>query len=118
MRPGCFDLTLFMKPSDEKSRNDILLKVTSIVPISSNMEFNRISFMIKDYSGADLVTLCRFAAIPALQNNYHMISNSNFENVLNIVKPSITTEVHNWYLSYEKKLTSGFPKFNDKIFYR
>ena len=73
-----------------------------IVTISSNMEFNRISSMIKDYSGADLATLCRFAAIHALQNNYHMVYKSNFENAFNIVKPSIIIEVHNWYLPYEK----------------
>ena len=43
--------------------------------------------------------------------------NSNFENALNIVNPSITVEVHKWYLSLEKKLTSAVPKFSDKIFY-
>ncbi len=117
LRPGRFDLILFVSPPDEKSRNDILLKVTSTMPISSDIDFNKISSMTKGYSGADLISLCRFAAINAIQHNSDMICNSNFENALTIVKPSITPEVYSWYLSLEKKLTSAVPKFNDKIFY-
>ncbi|MER5175464.1 MAG: CDC48 family AAA ATPase [Candidatus Nitrosocosmicus sp.] len=118
LRPGRFDLIIFVSPPDEKSRNDILLRVTSTMPLSSDIDFNKISSMTKGYSGADLVSLCRFAAINAIQDNSNMVYNSNFENALTVVNPSITTEVHNWYLSFEKKLSSAVPKFNDKIFYR
>ena len=117
LRPGRFDLIIFVSPPDEKSRNDILLRLTSTMPLSSDIDFNKLSSMTKGYSGADLVSLCRFAAINAIQNNSNMVYNSNFENALTVVNPSITTEVHNWYLSLEKKLTSAVPKFNDKIFY-
>jgi transitional endoplasmic reticulum ATPase len=64
-----------------------------------------------------LVSLCRFAAINAIQNTSKMVCNSDFEYALTIVNPSITPEVHSWYMSIEKKLTSAVPKFNDKIFY-
>ena len=117
LRPGRFDLIIFVSPPDEKSRNDILSKVTLTMPLSSDIDFNNISTITKGYSGADLVSLCRFAAINAIQNNSEMVFNSDFEYALTIVKPSITPEVHNWYLSIEKKLTSAVPKFNDKIFY-
>ncbi len=82
LRPGRFDLIIFVSPPDENSRNDILLKVTSAMPISSDMDFNKISSLTKGYSGADLVSLCRFAAINAIQKNSDMIFNSNFENAL------------------------------------
>jgi len=117
LRPGRFDLIIFVSPPDEESRRDILLKVTSTMPLSSDVDFKKVSSMTKGYSGADLVSLCRFAAINAIQNNTDMIYNSNFENALTIVKPSITPEVHSWYLSLEKKLTSAVPQFSDKIFY-
>ncbi len=117
LRPGRFDLIIFVSPPDEKSRNDILLRLTSTMPLSPDIDFNQLASMTKGYSGADLVSLCRFAAINAIQNNSDMVYNSNFENALTLVNPSITTEVHNWYLSLEKKLTSAVPKFNDKIFY-
>ena len=117
LRPGRFDLVIFVSPPDEKSRNDILSKVTLTMPLSSDIDFNNISTITKGYSGADLVSLCRFAAINAIQNKSKMVFNSDFEYALTIVKPSITQEVHNWYLSIEKKLTSAVPKFNDKIFY-
>ena len=117
LRPGRFDLMIFVGPPDEKARNEILLRVTSTMPISTDIDFIKLSAITKGYSGADLVSLCRFAAINAIQNNFDIIYNSNFENALNIVNPSITIEVHKWYLSLEKKLTSAVPKFSDKIFY-
>ncbi len=117
LRPGRFDLILFVSPPDDQSRKDILLTVTSKMPLSSDVDLNKISSMTKGFSGADLVSLCRFASTNAIQNNLDIVYNSNFENALTIVKPSITPEVHNWYLSLDKKLTSAIPKFNDKIFY-
>jgi transitional endoplasmic reticulum ATPase len=117
LRPGRFDLIIFVSPPDEKSRKDILSKVTLTMPLSSDIDFNNISIMTKGYSGADLVSLCRFAAINAIQNESKIVCNSDFEYALTIVNPSITPEVHNWYMSVEKKLTSAVPKFNDKIFY-
>lgn len=117
LRPGRFDLLISVGPPDEKSRHDILLKVTSTMPISPDIDFNKISSATKGYSGADLVSLCRFAAINAIQKKSNMIYNYDFEDALTAVNPSITNEVHNWYLSIQKKLTSAVPKFNDKIFY-
>jgi len=117
LRPGRFDLRISVGPPDEKARYEILLRVTSTMPISTDIDFIKLAALTKGYSGADLVSLCRFAAINAIQNNFDVIYNSNFENALNIVNPSITVEVHKWYLSLEKKLTSAVPKFSDKIFY-
>ncbi|MDQ4073561.1 MAG: AAA family ATPase, partial [Thermoproteota archaeon] len=117
LRPGRFDLIIFVSPPDDKSRNDILKKVTSNMPLSSDIDLNNLSSLTKGYSGADLVSLCRFAAINAIQNHSAVVSNTDFETALKIVKPSITNEVHNWYLSIEKKITPAIPKFNDKIFY-
>jgi transitional endoplasmic reticulum ATPase len=117
LRPGRFDLIIFVNPPDEASRYDILLKITSVMPISSDVDLNKISSLTKGFSGADLVALCRFAAINAIHKNSDMIFNIDFEEALNTVKPSITNDVHNWYSSIEKKLTTAIPKFHDKIFY-
>ncbi len=117
LRPGRFDLIIFVNPPDEASRHDILLKITSVMPISSDVDLNKISSLTKGFSGADLMALCRFAAISAIHKNSDMIFNIDFEEALNTVKPSITNDVHNWYSSIEKKLTTAIPKFHDKIFY-
>ncbi|WP_144729533.1 CDC48 family AAA ATPase [Candidatus Nitrosocosmicus arcticus] len=117
LRPGRFDLIIFVNPPDEISRYDILLKITSAMPISSDVDLNKISSLTKGFSGADLVALCRFAAINAIHKNSETIFNIDFEEALNTVKPSITNDVHNWYSSIEKKLTTAIPKFHDKIFY-
>ncbi len=117
LRPGRFDLLISVGPPDEKSRNEVLLKSTSAMPLSLDIDLNKISSMTKGYSGADLISLCRTAAINAIQKGSSMVCSSDFEYALTIVNPSITPEVHNWYMSIEKKLTSAVPKFNDKIFY-
>jgi transitional endoplasmic reticulum ATPase len=117
LRPGRFDLIIFVNPPDEISRYDILLKVTTAMPISSEVDLKKISSLTKGFSGADLVALCRFAAINAIHKNSDVIFNIDFEEALNTVKPSITNDVHNWYSSIEKKLTTAIPKFHDKIFY-
>ncbi len=117
LRPGRFDLLISVGPPDEKSRNEVLLKSTSTMPLSLDIDLNKISSMTKGYSGADLISLCRTAAINAIQKGSSMVYSSDFEYALTVVNPSITPEVHNWYLSIEKKLTSAVPKFNDKIFY-
>jgi len=117
LRPGRFDLIIFVNPPDEISRYDILLKITTVMPISSDVDLNKISSLTKGFSGADLVALCRFAAINAIHKNSDTIFNIDFEEALNTVKPSITNDVHNWYSSIEKKLTTAIPKFHDKIFY-
>lgn len=118
LRPGRFDLIISINPPDEHSRHDILSKVTSKMPIDlENIDLYKISKMTMGYSGADLISLCRFAAINAIQNNSDKIFNHDFEMALKYVKPSITTEVSNWYLTIEKKLTTAVPKVSDKIFY-
>lgn len=117
LRPGRFDLIIFVNPPDEISRYDILLKITTVMPISSDVDLNKISSLTKGFSGADLVALCRFAAINAIHKNSDTIFNIDFEEALSTVKPSITNDVHNWYSSIEKKLTTAIPKFHDKIFY-
>ncbi len=117
LRPGRFDLIIFVNPPDEISRKDILLKITSAMPISPDVDLNKISSLTKGFSGADLVALCRFAAINAIHKNSEMIFNVDFEEALTTVKPSITNDIHNWYSSIEKKLTTAIPKFHDKIFY-
>ena len=117
LRPGRFDLLISVGPPDEKSRNEVLLKSTSTMPLSLDVDLHKISSMTKGYSGADLISLCRNAAINAIQKGSSMVFSADFEYALTVVNPSITPEVHNWYLSIEKKLTSAVPKFNDKIFY-
>lgn len=117
LRPGRFDLLISVGSPDEKSRTEILVKTTSTMPLSSDIDFNQVSLMTKGYSGADLISLCRNAAINAINNGSSIVCNSDFEHALTFVNPSITPEVYRWYLSMEKKLTSAVPKLNDKIFY-
>ncbi|MDQ3083337.1 MAG: CDC48 family AAA ATPase, partial [Thermoproteota archaeon] len=86
LRPGRFDLIIFVNPPDEISRYDILLKITTVMPISSDVDLNKISSLTKGFSGADLVALCRFAAINAIHKNSDTIFNIDFEEALNTVK--------------------------------
>ncbi len=117
LRPGRFDLLIPVGSPDEKSRHEILSKATSTMPLSSDIDFDKISSVTKGYSCADLISLCRNAAINAIHKESNIVCDSDFDYALTVVNPSITPEVHNWYLSIEKKLTSVIPKFKDKVFY-
>ncbi len=94
LRPGRFDLLISVGSPDEKSRTEILVKTTSTMPLSSDIDFNQVSLMTKGYSGADLISLCRNAAINAIQKGSSMVCSSDFEHALTVVNPSITPEVH------------------------
>jgi transitional endoplasmic reticulum ATPase len=71
----------------------------------------------KNFSGADLVALCREAGVIALQSRSNVISNAHFANSIRLVRPSITKDVEEWYESIKKSITYAMPKPIDKTFY-
>jgi transitional endoplasmic reticulum ATPase len=88
------------------------------MPLANDVNLKEISLLsTKGFSGADLVALCREAAVNAMRGNSDTISNSDFGKALHMVKPSITKDVEDWYESMRKSVTYAMPKPIDKIFY-
>lgn len=117
IRPGRLDLIVYVESPDEKARNEIIGKLTSEMPLSKDVDLAQIAARTKGFSGADLVALCREAAINAIRNNVKIVNNSDFEKSLQFVKPSITKDVEDWYESIRRNLTYAIPKPLDRTFY-
>lgn len=116
LRPGRLDLIQYIGPPDDKARLEIVKILTSRMPLATDFLEN-ISLSTKGFSGADLVALCREAAVNAMRNKADIVCKSDFGKSLQTVKPSITKDVEEWYESMKKNVTYAMPKPIDKAFY-
>ena len=117
LRTGRLDLNVFVNPPDEKGRLEIIKILTDRMPLSKDVNLHEISVATQRYSGADLASLCREAAVEAMQNNSKEISSKNFAAGLKNVRPSITKEVEIWYGKIKEGATNIIPREADKTFY-
>jgi transitional endoplasmic reticulum ATPase len=117
LRPGRLDLILYVGPPDEKARLEILRITSRRMPLASDTDLEVIAQSTKNFSGADLVALCREAGVHALRRGSNIISNLDFANAARSVRPSITKDVEDWYESMKKNITYAMPKPIDKTFY-
>ena len=117
IRPGRLDLIVYVEPPDEKARYEIIGKLTSSMPLTDDVNLAGIATRTKGFSGADLVALCREAAINAIRNEEQLVTNLDFDKSLQFVKPSITKDVEDWYEAIRRNLTYAIPKPMDKAFY-
>ena len=117
LRTGRLDLNVFVNPPDEKGRLEIIKILTDNMPLSKDVDLDEISVATQSYSGADLASLCREAAVEAMQNNAKEISSKDFAAGLKNVRPSITKEVETWYEKIKEGASSIIPREADKTFY-
>jgi len=117
LRAGRLDLVLFVSPPDEKGRLEIIKILTTKMPIDSDVKLQEIAVSTQNYTGADLASLCREAAVSAMQNNSHKISSSDFAAGLKKIRPSITKDVDQWYNNVKESISNVVPKTIDKTFY-
>jgi transitional endoplasmic reticulum ATPase len=87
------------------------------MPLAEDINLTSIAQSTKSFSGADLVSLCREAAVNAMQAKSDIVSNSDFVKAIRHVRPSITKDVEDWYESVRKNITYAMPKQLDKTFY-
>jgi len=117
LRPGRLEPVLFVPQPDEKGRLEIIKVLTEKMPLSSDVNLEEISVSTQNYTGADLVALCREAGVHAMQNNSAKIGSSDFAAALKKIKPSITKEVDQWYTAIRETISNVVPKPIDKTFY-
>ncbi len=117
LRPGRLEPVLFVQQPDEKGRLEIIKILTEKMPLSDDVNLEEISVSTQNYTGADLVALCREAGVHAMQNNSSKIGSSDFASALKKIKPSITKEVDQWYTAIRETISNVVPKPIDKTFY-
>jgi transitional endoplasmic reticulum ATPase len=117
LRPGRLDLVIYISPPDDKARLEIIRILTSVMPISPDINLEDVAKSTKGFSGADLVALCREAAVNAMRNRSEIIYKTDFVKSLHMIRPSITKELEDWYESVKKNVSFAMPKPMDKAFY-
>src|ERR687892_115857 len=114
LRPGRLDLIIYIGSPDEKARLEILKILTLSMPLAKNVNLEDISKSTKGFSGADLVALCREAAVNAMRTKSNIVNNTDFAKALHLVKPSITKDIEEWYETMKKSVTYAMPRPIDK----
>jgi len=118
LRNGRLDIVLFVQPPDEKSRLDIIKILTDGMPLANNINLNEIAVSTQNYTGADLASLCREAAVNAMQRDSLNITSNDFALGLKRVRPSITKEIDKWYSDIKSEVSNIIPKSSGDTFYR
>jgi transitional endoplasmic reticulum ATPase len=102
LRPGRFDRLIYVPEPDEKSRLQILKLYTKNMPILQDVDLTQLAMITKYYSGADLESLCREAAMHALRRdvNAQIVTMNDFQDAMKEMGPSITPDMEKWYKSF------------------
>jgi len=117
LRSGRLDLRIYVPPPDEKGRLKIIEILTESMPLSSDVKLKEIAVATQNYSGADIASLCREAAVEAMHNNSNKITSKNFASGLKRIKPSINKDVETWYEKINDGITNVVPQKMDNTFY-
>jgi len=118
LRNERLDIVLFVQPPDEKSRLEIIKILTDNMPLENDVNLNEIAVSTQNYTGADLASLCREAAVNAMQKDLPKIGSNDFAVALKRVRPSITKEIDKWYSDIKAEVSNIIPKPAGDTFYR
>jgi transitional endoplasmic reticulum ATPase len=118
LRNGRLDVVLYVQPPDEKSRLEIIKILTDGMPLMRDVNLNEIAVSTQNYTGADLASLCREAAVNAMQRDSTKIGSNDFAVGLKRVRPSITKEINKWYSDIKAEVSNIIPKSTGGTFYQ
>ncbi len=106
LRPGRFDRLIYVPEPDDKSRLQIFKLYTKGMPVGQDVDLNQLSMMTKYYSGADIESLCREAAMHALRRdvNSREVTMKDFQDAMKEMGPSITPDMEKWYKSFMQQI--------------
>ena len=105
LRPGRFDRRIYVPPPDYEARLEILKIKTRNMPLAEDVNLEELAKRMEGYSGADIDSVCREAALNALRRdiNAKEVTLKDFEEAMAGIAPSITPEMEKWYRDMEKR---------------
>jgi transitional endoplasmic reticulum ATPase len=106
IRPGRFDRLIYVPEPDDKSRYQVFKIYTKGMPISADVDLNQLALMTRYYSGADIESLCREAAMHSLRRdvNAQQVTMKDFQDAMKEMGPSITPDMEKWYKSFMQQI--------------
>ncbi len=106
LRSGRFERVLHIPPPDETSRRQILDIHTRGMPLGK-FKIEDLAKKMDGYTGADIEAVCREAALIAMRAGRKSVSKNHFEEAIKRVRPTVTSDMLDYYAKLETSLTSG-----------
>jgi transitional endoplasmic reticulum ATPase len=106
LRPGRFDRLIYVPEPDEQSRLQIFKLYTKGMPLTKDVDLNQLTIATKYYSGADIESLCREAAMHTLRRDVaaQEVMMKDFQDAIKEVGPSVTPDMEKWYKSFMRQI--------------
>lgn len=106
-RPGRFDRLIFVPAPDTKTIRQIVKIHTSKMPLSPDVDLDVLARSAAGYSGADIESICREAAMNALRIDTESkeVTLIDFKDAMARIKPSITQDMNTWYQGFTKRVS-------------
>ncbi|MCL2359300.1 MAG: CDC48 family AAA ATPase [Nitrososphaerota archaeon] len=106
IRPGRLDRLIYVPEPDEKSRLQIFKIYTKNMPISADVNLDQLATQTKYYSGADIESLCREAAMHSLRRDItsRSVTMRDFQDALKEMGPSIQPDMEKWYKGFMQQI--------------
>jgi len=106
-RPGRFDRLIFVPAPDTKTIRQIVKIHTSKMPLSPDVDLDVLARSAAGYSGADIESICREAAMNALRRDTESkeVTLIDFKDAMARIKPSITQDMNTWYQGFTKRVS-------------
>ncbi|MGC9075707.1 MAG: CDC48 family AAA ATPase [Conexivisphaera sp.] len=106
LRPGRFDLLIYVPPPGAGEREEILRLLARRVPLAEEVDLGEIARRMEGYTGADLKALVREAALNAISEGRSSVKHQDFERAQQFVRPTVTKEMLEYFSKLEQKLNS------------
>ncbi|KAI3651314.1 hypothetical protein MP228_004795 [Amoeboaphelidium protococcarum] len=131
LRPGRLDRLLYIPPPDKEARLAIIRIRTAKMPLADDVAMDVLAERTNGMSGAEIVALCREAAMDALSQVYHhsqqsesnasdrvqtrsdgpditvKVSMDNFDQAFRVVRPRITQAMLDQYERFAQSLNNS-----------
>ena len=91
LRPGRLEKLVFVEPPDADARRDILKSAAKSMPLSDDVDLDKLAGELDGYSAADCVALLREAALTAMRRSIDAadVTMADVEKARETVRPSL-----------------------------
>jgi transitional endoplasmic reticulum ATPase len=112
LRPGRFDRLVLIPSPDKEARLEIFKIHTKNMPLGKDVDIKNLADATENYSGADIESLCREAAMLTIRENEKSakVKKIHFDKAMESVRASITPNIIKFYNKVSETLGSGISK--------
>ncbi|XP_036914473.1 ATPase family protein 2 homolog [Sturnira hondurensis] len=105
MRPGRIDRVIYVPLPDAATRREIFNLQFHSMPVGQDVDLNELVLQTDTYSGAEVIAVCREAALLALEEDMkaECIRRRHFTRALSTVTPRIPESLRRFYEDYQQK---------------